>query len=58
MADLIRQGAVRINWQAVNSPSRELAVGDRVQLNGRGELVVEELALTKRDRWRVSLLRR
>ncbi len=58
MADLIRQGAVRLNWNAVSSPSRELASGDRVQLEGRGELLVEELALTKRDRWRVTLVRR
>jgi photosystem II S4 domain protein len=58
MAELIRQGAVRINWTPVNSPSRELAAGDRVQLEGRGELLVEEMALTKRDRWRVTLVRR
>ena len=58
MAELIRQGAVRLNWNPVSSPSRELAVGDRVQLEGRGELLVEALALTKRDRWRVTLQRR
>lgn len=58
MADLIRQGAVRLNWNAISSPSRELAPGDRVQLDGRGELLVEEVALTKRDRWRVTLVRR
>lgn len=58
MADLIRQGAVRLNWQPITRASRELAAGDRVQLEGRGELLVEELALTKRDRWRVALVRR
>jgi len=58
MADLIRQGAVRLNWTPVTSPSRDLAAGDRVQLEGRGELLVETVTLTKRDRWRVSLLRR
>lgn len=58
MAELIRQGAVRLNWQPITSPSRELAAGDRVQLEGRGELLLEELALTKRDRWRVTLVRR
>lgn len=58
MAERIRQGAVRLNWQPITSPSHELAAGDRVQLEGRGELLVEELALTKRDRWRVTLVRR
>jgi photosystem II S4 domain protein len=58
MADLIRLGAVRLNWKPVTSPSRELAAGDRVQLEGRGELLVETMTPTKRDRWRVSLLRR
>jgi photosystem II S4 domain protein len=58
MAELIRQGEVRINWRSVSSPSRELAVGDRVQLAGRGELELEQMALTKRDRWRLTLLRR
>lgn len=58
MAELIRQGAVRLNWTPVTTPSRELAPGDRVQLEGRGELRLEEVTLTRRDRWRVTLLRR
>lgn len=58
MAELIRSGAVRVNWQGVTSPSRELASGDRVRLEGRGELEVVEIQPTKRDRWRVRLLRR
>ena len=58
MAELIRQGAVRLNWQPITNPSRQLTPGDRVQWEGRGELLVEDLALTKRDRWRVTLLRR
>lgn len=58
MAELIRQGEVRVNWRLVSSPSKELAVGDRVQLAGRGELELEQMALTKRDRWRLTLLRR
>lgn len=58
MAELIRQGEVRINWRSVSSPSKELAVGDRVQLAGRGELELEQMTLTKRDRWRLTLLRR
>jgi len=57
MATLIREGAVRIDWKVVTSPSRELAVGERVQLEGRGELRVEAVSETKRGRWRIHLIR-
>ena len=58
MAERIRQGAVRVNWQLVTSPSRELAVGERVQLEGRGELTIEAVQPTQRGRWRVEMSRR
>ena len=58
MAELVRSGAVRINWQPVSSPSKELVLGDRVRLEGRGELELVEVQLTKRDRWRLVLQRR
>jgi photosystem II S4 domain protein len=56
-AELIRQGSVRINWQPITSPSRLLVAGDRVQLEGRGELRLEAVQATKRDRWRIALVR-
>lgn len=58
MAELIRQGAVRINWQPVSSPSRELRVGERVQLRDRGELEIRSIEPTKRERLRIVLERR
>lgn len=58
LADLIRQGRVRIDWQTVTSPSRELRLGQRVQLEGRGELELIAAELTRRDRWRLQLRRR
>ena len=57
MAELIRQGSVRINWQPITSPSRLLVAGDRVQLEGRGELRLEAVQATKRDRWRIAVVR-
>ena len=58
MAELIRGGAVRVNWQAVSIPSRDLACGDRVRLEGRGELEILEIQATKRERWRLVMERR
>ena len=57
MAELIRGGAVRLNWASVSSGSKELRCGDRIQLQGKGELVLEAAERTKRQRWRVDLLR-
>lgn len=57
MADLVRQGSVRINWRPATSPSRLLAAGDRVQLEGRGELQLDSITATKRERWRIELVR-
>ena len=58
MVDLIRKGAVRVNWQVVTTPSRELNCGDRVRLDGRGELELLQIQPTKRERWRVVMERR
>jgi photosystem II S4 domain protein len=58
MVELIRSGAVRLNWQVVSSPSRELGCGDRVRLEGRGELEIVEIQATKRERWRLVMERR
>ncbi|MBM5799803.1 MAG: photosystem II S4 domain protein [Cyanobacteria bacterium K_DeepCast_35m_m2_023] len=57
MVALIDQGAVRLNWQPIGSGSKELRCGDRIQLQGRGELVLEAAVLTKKNRWRVELTR-
>lgn len=58
LAELIRGGAVRVNWTPVTNPSHQLQTGDRVQLRGRGELTIEAISITKRDRYRIALLRR
>ncbi len=57
MAELVRQGAARVNWQTVTTPSRELKSGDRIQLENRGELTVLSIQPTKRQRWRLELER-
>ncbi len=54
----IREGRLRLNWQPVRQASRDLKVGDCLQLQDRGSVEVLSLELTKRDRWRVEMLRR
>lgn len=58
MVERIRQGAVRVDWRPVTSPSRELALGERVQLDGRGELTIMAIQATQRGRWRIEMERR
>jgi len=48
---------LRHNWQTIRLASRELVVGDRLQLQDRGMIEVLSLTLTKRERWRVELKR-
>ncbi len=54
----IREGRLRLNWHPVRQASRDLNIGDRLQLQDRGSVEVLNLELTKRDRWRVEMLRR
>ena len=54
----IREGRLRLNWHPVRQASRDLNVGDRLQLQDRGSVEVLNLELTKRNRWRVEMLRR
>ena len=54
----IRNGRLRLNWKAVRQASKDLTVGDRLQLQDRGSLEILALERTKRDRWRVRMERR
>ena len=54
----IRNGRLRLNWQPVRQASKDLSVGDRLQLQDRGSVEVLALERTKRDRWRVQMERR
>jgi photosystem II S4 domain protein len=54
----IKAGRLRLNWEPVRHGSRELKVGDRLQLQDRGSLELLSCTLTKRERWRIELMRR
>ena len=53
----LKAGHLRLNWTEVSQASRELVVGDCLQLQNRGSLKVMSLELTKRQRWRVEMIR-
>jgi photosystem II S4 domain protein len=57
MADLIAAGDVRVNWKEVTQSSSQLKSGDLVAIRGKGRLEIGEIAVTKKDRYRVQLTR-
>lgn len=57
MADLITGGDVRVNWKEITQVSHALKAGDLVAIRGKGRLEVGEVAVTKKDRYRVQLTR-
>ena len=54
----IKEGRLRLNWGAIRQASRDVKVGDQLQLQDRGSVEVLNLTLTKRERWRVEMMRR
>jgi photosystem II S4 domain protein len=58
MVALIRQGALLVDWRPVRSPSQEVCAGQRLQLEGRGELEISRVDPTQRGRWRIAMVRR
>ena len=57
MADLIEGGDVRVNWKDISSASYAVKAGDLIAIRGKGRVEVGEVAITKKDRYRVQLTR-
>lgn len=57
MADLITGGDVRVNWKDITQASHALKTGDLVAIRGKGRLEIGEIAVTKKERYRVQLTR-
>jgi photosystem II S4 domain protein len=57
MADLISGGDVRVNWKSITQPSHPLATGDLVAIRGKGRLEIGDIAVTKKERYRINLTR-
>ena len=57
MADAINAGDVRVNWREISQSSYNVKSGDLISVRGKGRLEVGEVALTKKQRYRVQLTR-
>lgn len=57
MADMITAGDVRVNWKTVTQASHSLQPGDLVAIRGKGRLEIGDVAVTKKERYRVNLTR-
>jgi RNA-binding protein YlmH len=57
MVDLIDSNDVRVNWKEVTQASSQVKKGDLIAIRGKGRLEVGEIAVTKKDRYRVQLTR-
>lgn len=57
MADLISAGDVRVNWKEITQASYQVKSGDLIAIRSKGRLEVGEVAVTKKDRYRVQLTR-
>jgi photosystem II S4 domain protein len=57
MADAISAGDVRVNWKEITQASYSVKSGDLISVSGKGRLEVGEVAVTKKQRYRINLVR-
>lgn len=57
MADLITAGDVRVNWKPITQASHNVQSGDLVAIRGKGRLTIGDIAITKKQRYRIELTR-
>lgn len=57
MADAISAGDVRVNWKEITQSSYNVQSGDLIAFRGKGRLEIGEIAITKKQRYRVQLTR-
>lgn len=57
MADAITGKDVRVNWKEVTQSSYNVKEGDLIAVRGKGRLEIGEVSVTKKQRYRVNLVR-
>ena len=54
----IENGMLKLNGRHVNKPTINLKIGDKLELENKGFIEILNLEITKRERWKVKLLRK
>ncbi len=54
----IENGMLKLNGSKVNKPTINLQIGDKLELENKGFIEILNLEITKRERWKVKLLRK
>jgi photosystem II S4 domain protein len=57
MVELINSGEVRVNWKPITQASHLIKTEDLIAIRGKGRLTVGEIAVTKKERYRIDLTR-
>lgn len=57
MVDAVNQGNVMVNWKPVTQASYAIKAGDLITFRGKGRLEIGEIAVTKKERYRIQLTR-
>jgi len=57
MADAISHKDVRVNWKEITQSSHNVKAGDLIAVRGKGRLEIGEVSVTKKQRYRVNLVR-
>ncbi len=54
----IENGMLKLNGSKVNKPTIILKIGDKLELENKGFIEILNLEITKRERWKVKLLKK
>ncbi len=54
----IENGLLKLNGSKVKKPTINLKIGDKLELENKGFIEILNLEITKRERWKVKLLRK
>ncbi|MEA5469482.1 photosystem II S4 domain protein [Spirulina sp. 06S082] len=57
MVEAISSGDVRVNWKEISQPSYTVKSGDLISMRGKGRVEIGEIAVTKKQRYRVQMTR-
>ena len=53
----IKKGCLRLNWELNDQPSKSVNIGDLIHLEKKGSIKILNIDKTKKERWRIKLLR-